>query len=231
MRNQGAYNDVFSSELPIEAWPALVDIYKKVDVGLANVSSPHNWGQRFINNRRPLTALIAVAQRLKTFAYTANQLVELVGTGGITNSDIVEAWNVIAHVSREFPNKIKIKNSFALTACEEAANKFGLAGREVVCCRNIRSSPTQPLESLSPTFVDTVESLLPPQPWKVGVHIDLAKELGCKANEVSAAIQHLIADGKRYVQREGVVYDSAGKVLMVDSDRIRPEGKPVIESK
>lgn len=62
--------------------------------------------------------------------------------------------------------------------------------------------------------------MLPSQPWKVGIHIEIASKLDCKPNEVSKAIQQLVTEGKRNVQRDGVVYDSKGRILAVDPERV-----------
>ena len=56
--------------------------------------------------------------------------------------------------------------------------------------------------------------------WKQGVHLDLASKLNCKAKQVTKAIDQLIANGRRYQQKDGVVYDSNGAVLAIDRARI-----------
>lgn len=65
-----------------------------------------------------------------------------------------------------------------------------------------------------------VNQLLPQQPWKIGVHVDIATHLGSKPYIVHAAIAELIRRGKRLRQRDGVVYGEDGKVVAVDPERV-----------
>ena len=49
--------------------------------------------------------------------------------------------------------------------------------------------------------------------------MDIAAQLKCTKFEASAAIQRLIATGKRHAQKDGIVYDAEGKVVAIDPDR------------
>ena len=46
--------------------------------------------------------------------------------------------------------------------------------------------------------------------------------LGCSASKVTQAIQHLIANGKRNAQRDGIVYSRTGAVLRVNREGAVP---------
>jgi len=228
MRIQEGYKSVFSPKLPIEVWPVLVNVFKSVEGGLSNISSPLRRGERFIRNWRPLVGLLVVARRMKTFAYDAGQLIDMNDKGVITDSEVTEVWTLISKVSSEYQWNTKVKQSFVQACCGEAAKTFSLAGLAEVGRRVIKSPPTEGLSSalVSPDFLERVNKLLPHQPWKPGVHIEIAKTLGCKSNEVWAAIGQLITQGGWNAQVDGVVYDSAGNVVAVDPERIPREGKP-----
>ena len=73
---------------------------------------------------------------------------------------------------------------------------------------------------ITPEFAEAVNKALPKQPWKQGIHREVASQLDCHPQMVTAAIQKLIADGRRYQQHNGVVFDSNGQVLMVDQERV-----------
>lgn len=229
MRTQESYASVFSEDLPIQVWPVLVNVYKSVDAGLSTVPSARRRGERFINTWRPLVALLVVARRMKTFAYRTAHLLEMNGKGEITNAEVEDVWSLITRVDSEYVLKKKIKPLLVHACCEEAAKTFGLAGIEEVGRRSIKATPlTEMPKVLQPAeFLEQVDKLLPAQPWKRGIHIEVANKLGCKPNEVGAAIQQLVMEGKRNVQKDGVVYDSAGKILSVDPDRIPAEDKPI----
>ena len=55
-------------------------------------------------------------------------------------------------------------------------------------------------KAVPPEFAEKVDKLLPPQPWKSGIHLQIAKTIGCNVSEVSDAIQSLIAIGKEIVK-------------------------------
>ena len=69
-------------------------------------------------------------------------------------------------------------------------------------------------------FARRVDSILPSQPWKPGVHLWAASQLGCSAGDCSRAIQLLIKEGIRHRQVDGIVYAQDGKVLAFDSERV-----------
>lgn len=221
MRSQDGYESVFSAKLPIEIWPVLANIFKSVDAGLSTVSSGRKRGERQVRNWRPLVAFLAVARRIRSFSYNTGQLVELGEKAEIGRTEVDEIWNFIRQVDSRYDWEKKIKPSFIQTCCEEAAKTFGLAGIEQVGRRSIESAPPggMPTMSKPAEFLDQVDGLLPAQPWKPGVHIEIAGKLGCTAADVRVAIQQLILEGKRNVQRGGVVYDSDGKVIASSPER------------
>jgi hypothetical protein len=218
MRVQSTYDAVFSAKLPIEIWPVLVSIYKQVDAGLTKILSRNTAGERFISTWRPLVSLIAVARRLKTFSYSVSQLQGL-GASPLSEAEVAEAWDLIAQVSRTRGRTIRPHHALVQQCCNEAAARFGLLGQDEVGRRGIPSTLPAP-DRLSSDFVSMVETLLPKQPWKPGVHVEIASKLDCKASKVSRAIHQLISDGKRNVQKDGVVYGPDGTVLSVDPERV-----------
>jgi hypothetical protein len=172
-------------------------------------------------------ALLVVARRFKSFGYGVGQLLQMNDKGEITSAEVNEVWNLIAQADSKYDWNKKVKPSFIQACCDEAAKAFGLTGIEEIGCRSIKSAPPRGIPGmLQPAeFLEQVDKLLPAQPWKRGVHIDIAAKLGCKSSEAGAAIQQLIAEGKRNVQSDGVVYDPTGKVIAVDPERIPAEEK------
>jgi hypothetical protein len=225
MRVQESYDAVFSSKFPIEVWPVLVDVYKYVDAGLTDTLPKHWRREKIITTWRPLVALITVARRLKTFAYSPVELVGVIGKTEITSVEVAEAWEIIKNTNKTFDiaDRKRFKSGFAINCCIEAANKYSLSGHEEIGKRHVPNTSyfnNQPLMAVSDEFISKVEALLPAQPWKSGLHIEIATKLGCASNMVSAAIRNLILKGKRNVQIDGVVYDANGAVLAVDPERV-----------
>lgn len=60
---------------------------------------------------------------------------------------------------------------------------------------------------VSDEIVSKVSSLLPQQPWKTGIHKEIAQKLGLKNREVTTAIDILIKNGDYKNQHDGIVTD------------------------
>jgi len=221
MRIQEGYESVFSENLPVGIWPVLVNVYKSVEAGLSNIPLAKRRGERFINTWRPLVSLLAVSRKLKTFGYSTPQLVGIENNGEISAAEVEEIWNLITRVDAEFNQTKKVKPSLVQSCFKEAAKAFGLEGVEQLGRRSIKSAGRLelPKDVLPDEFLKQVDSVLPTQPWKPGVHIQVAEKLGRKPNEVSAAINLLIESGRRNEQIGGIVYDSSGKVIAIDQER------------
>ncbi len=214
LRDQQSYESVFSSALPIGLWPVIVSIYKQVDAALEAVS-PRKRGQRFIRNWRPLVALVLVAKRLRTFVYSDCQLLTLAAATFSPEevAEILELRKEVIQGRKEPPTP---GLDFFRACCKAAGSRYGIVNSEVVGKRDIphEAAPPREVEPLEDNFLRAVDAKLPEQPWKSGTHREIAEGLGCKPAEVSRAIQQLIADKKRYPQKEGVVYDFDGKSLV-----------------
>jgi hypothetical protein len=222
MRNQQSYEAVFSSGFPIGVWPALVNIYKQVEAGLVLVS-PRKRGERFISNWRGLVAFIVASRRLETFDYSTDQLVEL-GSTGIGHDEIQQSWDVIRHVIKGDDYTVKIRHSLFRACCEEAARRYDIAGVDKL--ERLDKSVPSPtdLKPLPADFVQSVDAELPSQPWKPGIHHEIAAKLHRRPSEVNKAIQQLIAERKRSPQKDGVVYDFDGKTVIEQSTAAREKG-------
>jgi hypothetical protein len=225
MRSQQSYDTVFSERLPIEIWPILANVYKSVDLGLNSVPTVKRRGERFVNTWRPLVSLLAVSKKMRTFAYSPSKLVGIENGGEITPAEVEEIWDLITRVDSEFDQrKKKIKPLLVKACCEEAAKAFSLSGIQALGRQYISMKPAYapPAYEVSEDLLNEVDAVLPQQPWKPRVHIDVANKLGRKPGEVSTAIQLLIKDGRRHPQRDGVVYDAFDNIIAVDPERVAP---------
>ena len=227
MRVEEKYNEVFSSKFPIQVWPVLVDIFKLVDTNLLTVVASHHRREKFLSKWRPLVSLIIVARDLGKFYYSTSEL-SAINIAKLSIHDVQAAWDVIAEIRSAWGlesegNSAKTtKQSLQLACCEEAARRFhikgsvdvGRGGYEINKIAHIL------IEPLTPEYVNAINAVLPEQPWKPRMHHEVAKELNSDVRRVQAAIQQLIAEGKRHRQKDGVVYGANGEVLIVDLDRL-----------
>ncbi len=229
MRDQIAYEAVFSASFPIEVWPSLSSICKQVDYELASAASGGAAENIAVPKWRALVALIVVSKRLGKFDYSARELINIAATP-IQSREVLKAWEIISKVCDEKTRRNKPGQATVDKCCLAAAEAFTLTGLAVIGRHGIPSQPTLPIfprpqpatfpEYLTSDFMNSVASHLPIQPWKQGIHTEIAMKLDCPANRVSRAIVQLIVEKRCYEQRNGVVYDSEGAILAVDPERV-----------
>src|SRR5207237_848515 len=136
---------------------------------------------------------------------------------------LLETWDFVKDFRRQGGPKHDVGVPAADPTCIEVAKHFGLAGVEQVGRRKMpdfslkfRARPV-----VNDTFIELVNSTLPAQPWKPGVHIQVAKQLKAKVSKVSAAIQILVERGTRLKQKDGVVFGKDGSIVAIDQERVQ----------
>jgi hypothetical protein len=101
--------------------------------------------------------------------------------------------------------------------CIEFAQVHSLSGVGGVGRRNLAAlnwGRNQTLDIvLSANLIDQVDSLLPPQPWPQGTHLDVAEKLGVAPKIIATAVRHLIDTGRRYEQIDGELFDDNGNLV------------------
>lgn len=218
MRNDYAYRAIFSERTPLELWPVIVDVLKRAEAVLETVR-PERRGpnERFLARTRNLLGLITVARLFGTFSYSVQDLVSL-DPSRLTPQLLLETWHLIDEIHQSQTNEKRKKRYFlqAVRCCEEAARRFEVDGIGIVG----RKGPyglTGRSTALTQGLLDKVDSALPKQPWPRGIHNAIARNLRIRPSEVYDAIAALIESGRRKVQRDGVVYDSDGNVILESS--------------
>jgi hypothetical protein len=163
---------------------------------------------------------LAVARCLNRFSYSIDELIALDKTK-LTREMLLETWRFVSDVRRQGGPKHDDDVPSADPACVEAAKHFGLAGIEQVSRRKLPNFSVKYRARLvvSEAFIDLVNRALPAQPWKPGIHLQVARQLSAKASKVPA-IETLIARGDRLVQKEGIVYEKDGRVVAIDNERV-----------
>ncbi len=111
-------------------------------------------------------------------------------------------------------------------ACHLAASKYNIGGTEALeqftRSTAVLNNPPQKTQFVSDDFAESVRALLPPQPWKPGLHLQLATQLSCKSSAIYAAIKRLIETGHFYRQVDGILFDANGSIVGFDPDRVNP---------
>jgi hypothetical protein len=188
MRSAQGYASVFSEEVPIQIWPAIVEISKRVDEELLSVRPrAGELGDKFLGKWRPLVSLICVARVLGTFDYAYRDLISL--NPEATSRPLVrEVWQEIRNTSEQPKPRAYRSHTFVLDRCQVAATAHGLAGVACVNRRQVAGGVATPPDE---GFLQSVNNLL----VQAGVESDtvgfIATQLKCKRSRVKSAF-HLL---------------------------------------
>lgn len=221
MRNEESYNQVFSTETPLLVWPSIVKILKKTDEVLDKLRPlGHPTNARFLKSWRQITAFVSVARLFGTYAFSASQLASI--DLKQFDDDLVESsWEMISkQVGDNLKGKFASSKKNTIKICTAFAEKFSIDAIQIVELKTIAKRERKTRKTLTEEFINHVDGALPGQPWPPRTHVDVAKKLDCRQNDVYDAIQHLINSGKRNHQKDGVVYGPDGKVIAVDKTRV-----------
>lgn len=235
MRADAAYRVVFSEKTPITIWPTIGHVLKRVDHALEAKRPSEATGEHFLKGWRYISAFCVVARHFGTFNYSIKQLYEL-KADEISNASYVEIVDVLWRTKNSrLSNKQWAKSTSVERACQAVSENFGTKNLDdwlhhgrIQLHYSERNRPSKNVE-VAKEFVDSVDKLLPEQPWKPGTEASIIKALGCTRDEYFAATQQLIEDGRRYNQKDGVVFDINGKVICFDPDRVDPDTLQLIE--
>jgi hypothetical protein len=226
LRTSEAYQGVYSAHFPINTWPVVAAMIRSAENAIVR-SHQTRGGSRgqHLSAWRGVLSYVAVVRLLGSFAYTHGDLIGL-DLPRITDAFMDECWNAIARVSGGTSSG-KVSDARVERICSSLAARWSIAGTMLQGKREIpKPPPTAPAAQPKAerpedeAFVAAVSAALPPQPWKPGVHAQVAAKLGAKPFRVSNAIQVLIARGTWMQQRDGVVYDASGTEIMRDESRV-----------
>jgi hypothetical protein len=215
MRSQTSYERVFSDKAPIEVWPRIVAILKAAEEEMLSATRHHGRpGERFLRSWRGLVALLFVSRSFGKFDFTQTDILSL-RVSDLDKSLISDCWRFVEPRRRSVgrSNHPSIKK-----VCVEFAEQYSLSG--VGCVgkrRTIEFHKAKPILAVpAMEVVNQVDTLLPPQPWPDGVHLDVAEKLGVDPKLVKGAIGQLIASGRRYEQFDGELFDTSGNPIEQD---------------
>lgn len=227
MRSASSYEAVFNGNAPLEVWPKIVHVLKRVDIALESLRPQAKATDKFLKGWRYITAFLLLSRRFGTFTFSAQDLAAF-DASLVTTPEVEAVWvdlNKQSSTSTRMGGWTSLRN--VLAACEEAARIYGI--RNVRALYAIPPLPDYPLRQSAPVtpltdeFVDRVKSLLPPQPWKPGIHRKISAQLKCETSAYFTAVERLIEDGIFLRQRDGVLYDSDGNVVSFDAERVDPD--------
>jgi hypothetical protein len=223
MRNQRAYELVFSSTVPLTVWPAIARILKRVDDCLEALRPVRRGTERFLKERRYLVAYLLLAKFAGGFAVTPKHILGF-QIDNVTEESVGHLLEFIHNHNDDF-KPFWSSRPHLLEVCRAYGEELSLEGFQ-----SLAQAPTHfPFEetvrpvSITADFLDRVRGSLPAQPWKPGLQRMLLQNLGCSQAELSTAIETLVENGEILRQRNGVLYDLDGAIVTFDAERVDPE--------
>lgn len=234
MRSPESYEAVFNAKAPLEVWPKIAQILKRVDAELEILRPRAKVTDRFLKGWRYITALLIVSESFGRFTYSPQELASF-DLALVTPGAVEAVWQELSN-SDVAPKKMGGWYSLGNVAhaCREYAAKRGIVGVEALVSmpRAIgalyRQNPRRPITD---DFVEKVRIALPAQPWKPGLDRRISDQLACERADYFAAVERLIEDGAFLRQRDGVLYDADGNVVSFDAERVDPETLELLSDK
>ena len=222
LRTTEAYQAVYSEAFPIDTWPVVAALIRGAESAILRSHHMRHGGRgQYLSAWRGLLAYLAAVRMLGTFSYSLRQLASL-DVSQLTDTYMSECWAAMADAAGSLGSN-KLSEGRLARIAEAVTSLWSLSGQPTDGRRDLPpSSSNQVRASKSPEpeeFLKAVSDELPQQPWKPGVHVDVAQHLKVKPYRVSKAIQTLIARGVWMQQRDGVVFDQLGNEVMRDETR------------
>ncbi|XXQ53600.1 AIPR family protein [Xenophilus aerolatus] len=226
IRSPEAYAAAYSEHFPLNAWPVVAALIRAAENAItrAHRASRIAHGQHLAAWRGVL-AYVAAVRAIGTYSYTHQDLVAL-DTARLVDSFMDECWATINRAVGR-PGAAKVSTQQLTTIAALMNEKWGVTGqltdgqRELPPIVKPPSQTNKATRVEDETFIDQVAKALPPQPWRPGMHVQVARELGAKPYRVWNAIQILISRGVFMRQHDGVVYDASGNEIARDAIRER----------
>lgn len=238
MRTDASYQMVFSDRHPIQVWLAIAEIVKRVEAGLNKLRPLGGGSERFLASWRNLIAFLLVSRLAGRFSFTTADLITF-DFAQVTPALVADIWDLAnAQLGRVYKGSAAKKTQFTAACCMRAADDYGVKDVDVVGKRVVPTTQNSEKvkkrkqrreekllqRKVADEIIDRVDAMLPPQPWKPGIHHEIAARLSLDPKDVSVAIGQLIISRRRNCQRDGVVYGIDGSIIAVDHDRTGNKG-------
>jgi hypothetical protein len=236
MRDEYKYNKVFSESIDLKVWPKIAYILKKTDRFLESIRPNQKSITEYFNkHRRQYLSFLTVSLILKDFGFSADALVKF-DESSFTKSALEKSWLMLTELFSDQNYKYRIKLEDFILLCEQLSVKENILGFEKLKYSkglippfakiHNKKEPVIPVKSkefIDEEFIAQVNTSLPAQPWKPGVHKEITKLLNCTNKDYFAAVETLISRGMRYTQKNGITYDIEGNIVSIDDERVNLE--------
>jgi hypothetical protein len=224
LRTPDSYSAVYSEHFPLNAWPAVASLIRAAENAITRGHRAKGvaQGKYWAAWRGPL-AFVTAARIAGSFSFKHQDIVAI-DTASLTDTFMDECWALVKQAVGALGSS-KVSEPQIMKMAEACQSVWGVSGhptdgkRELPLRTSTQSQSKKGLTVEDDTFLQAVSVLLPPQPWKPGIHARVAAELSVKPYRVSNAIQLLIARGDWMQQRDGIVFDKKGNEVARDESR------------
>lgn len=225
MRNVDLYNRIYSDKTNLLVWPQIAFILKRTDFVLEE-NRPKNKAntEKHLKNWRNIVSFITISRVTKKFDFSIGDLLKI-REDEVTPDILKATYATLIRLNTEDTDKNSPANKpFLLKACKHYEQEDGISGFESLeKWTSPEFDPTYRNVELDASYVDLVDSLLPKQPWKPGIHNSIAARTKSSKEKVYRAIQFLVETKRRYRQKDGVIFDSDGTIIGIDEERVDKE--------
>lgn len=225
LRTTEAYQMVYSEVFPLDVWPVIASLIRSAENSIVRTEKARTEGrvQYLPACWRGLLAYVVVARIHGSFEFNHQDLVSLDLTK-ITDAFMDECWINSVQASGKL-SSTKISETQLAKIVNTIKLNWGIQGDPAHGKRDIpvhlASQTTQPRQTENEDFLELVRNELPPQPWKPGIHAQVAEKIMVRPLRVTKAIRTLISRNVLLQQRDGVVFDRDGKEVARDESRFK----------
>jgi len=223
VRDEDQYRKIFNENIELALWAKIVKILKETDKNLDRMRSNKGSIENFLKRWRHLTSFLVLSVVIKNFNFTISDLIRL-DISSLTSQLFDDVWQLILEIEPDFIRSKHWKNKvFFIKVIYSAKNKYDISGLEIVKQRKVKFEEKPKVRVIATEFIESVFNLLPSQPWRPGVHIEIMKQLKCSKSDFFRATKILIRQGRIYRQKDGILYDQNNQIVMIDTERVDPD--------
>lgn len=215
MSDEKKYRIIFSDEINLDLWPILAKVFKKTDLFLEKNKITTNFSEKYLRSYRPVLSFLSLSKLFNNFNFNENDLLRL-DLNDYNDELMFDLFNDINNLSCNWNSFNSFKNKKNINSiCIKVSEKYNIPNIESIIDRNNPFQKEIPKYNLDEEFIDKVRKLLPQQqPWPVGTHSRIAKELGVFTPKVSQAIHELENRGEYYIQKGQKLYEKDGNEIL-----------------
>lgn len=216
MSNENNYKLIFDEKLNINIWSVIAKIYKKTEFILLNNDLDIKRSPRFMKYMVPLLSYLVVSKKFSNYNYKVDNLVKF-DVNSISDELFLDVLKQILDITKDWDgyNSFKKKQKLEYIFIKFAELNH-IAGVDYIIKRNNPFMKKMPEIEVDEDFIELVKNHLPEkQPWPIGTHTKIGKELGEFTPKVSKAIHILESRGIIYKQVGQVLYDVNGNKVKV----------------